>query len=262
MQTLLLVACGLCLCSTWALAAENAPTSQPAPATRPGRLKVLFIGNSQMSYCDVPAMVQAISESAPPDAPRIEAGKALTGGASLQTHWNTRGRRIEEGHWDAVVIQEIYNRDDPDFSTYAAKFDEAIRHAGSKTVLFATACVTSHYGKGFTFPESTRHLNDIQIAFGKKHGLPVAAAGYAWLRYLGPNPTEAQALDLYAADKGHPGPKGSYIYACLLYATLTGRSPVGLASEFKQIGKGIAIPKEDAAKMQQAAWEQYLESGK
>ena len=66
-----------------------------------------------------------------------------------------------------------------------------------------------------------------------------------------------QRLDLYDKDKGHPGTKGSYIYACLLYTAITGLNPEGLAHEFKNIRGGISIPKDEALKMQKAAWEQY-----
>ena len=66
-----------------------------------------------------------------------------------------------------------------------------------------------------------------------------------------------QRLDLYDKDKGHPGAKGTYIYACLLYAVLTGFSPEGLRCEFPNIRGGVSIPGEEAAKMQKAAWEQY-----
>lgn len=63
---------------------------------------------------------------------------------------------------------------------------------------------------------------------GKELHAPVAAAGKAWLAFWGDNPTQEQILDLYDPDKGHPGVKGSYIYACTLYPILTGHSPVGL----------------------------------
>ncbi|MEI6422598.1 MAG: hypothetical protein WCP55_10290, partial [Lentisphaerota bacterium] len=132
-----------------------------------------------------------------------------------------------------------------------------IRKSGSKTILFATANVTQYYNASFKYPDSFEKLNDMQIAFGKKRGILVAAAGYAWIKYLGPNPSEAQLLDLYHADKGHPGKKGTYIYACLLYACISGLNPAGLTSEFKDIRDGIFIINDEAVKMQKSAWEEY-----
>ena len=80
------------------------------------------------------------------------------------------------------------------------------------------------------------------------------------MKYLGSEPTEEQMLDLYHKDKGHPGAKGTYIYACLLYAVITNKTPEGLVREFPTIKGGIVIPKDEATKMQKAAWEQYQES--
>jgi len=234
-------------------------------------LKVLFIGNSQMAAYDLPGMIQAMAESAPAGRPRIEAGRAIVGGMSLKKCWETglgegtARAMIAAEIWDYVVIQEIYaqkgNRPDPqEFEDYATRFDHAIKSAGSKTVVFATASVTEFYIRSYHYPDEFKALNDMQIAFGKKFGIPVAAAGYAWMRYLGPNPAVDQRLDLYAPDKGHPGAKGTYIYACLLYAVLTGLNPDGLAHEFKNIRGGISVPGDEALKMQKAAWEQYQEN--
>jgi len=228
-------------------------------------LKVLFIGNSQMQCYDLPEMIRIMSESAPASNPRIAIGRALLGGRGLKGYWEAgeaqgspRGM-IAGDKWDYVVIQEIFNGKEQEFQDYATRFDNEIRKAGSKTILFATANVTEHYQASYHYPDSFKRLNDMQISFGKKCGIPVAAAGYAWMRYLGPNPSEAQLLDLYHKDKGHPGMKGTYIYACVLYAVITGKTPEGLTSEFKSVRGGIAIPKEEAAKMQKAAWEQYRE---
>ena len=225
-------------------------------------LKVLFVGNSQMFYFDLPTMIKLMSESAPSTNPRIAPGKALVGGATLKRHWeNTEKGSAREllsaEKWDYVVIQEIYNSEREPFEEYATKLDEEIKKAGSKTIIFATANVTKFYSSKFKYPDSFKALNDMQIEFGKGRGVPVAAAGYAWMKYLGPEPTEEQMLDLYHKDRGHPGAKGTYIYACLLYAVITRHNPERLLSEFPTIKGGIVIPKDEAIKMQKAAWEQY-----
>ena len=228
-------------------------------------LKALFIGNSQMQCYDLPQMIQIMSESAPAGVPRIAVGRALLGGKGLKGFWEAEGPRspramIAADKWDYVVIQEIYCPKEAEFQNYAARFDEEIKKAGSKTILFATASVTEHYSRSCRYPESFKTLNEMQVAFGKQRRIPVAAAGYAWMKYLGPNPSETQLLDLYHKDKGHPGAKGTYLYACLLYAVITGKSPDGLTSEFPSIRGGISIAKDEAARMQKAAWEQYQEN--
>jgi len=239
-------------------------------------MKVLLIGNSQMGCYNLPRMLRLMSASAPKDYPRLKIGTAVFGGASLKSHWEkgvapgTPRFFIAKGGWDYVVIQEIFSVNKPDFKgnfeKYAALFNKAIRKVGAKTVIFATSNITRHYNPekcaDYRYPDSFKKLNDIQISFGRKHGITVAAAGYAWMKYLGKNPALNKLLDLYHIDKGHPGAKGTYIYACLLYAVLTGRNPAGLTRIFKGIRGGVEIPKKEARRMQQTAWEQYLESNK
>ncbi len=238
-------------------------TDGALPAQPP--LKVLFIGNSQMQCYDLPQMIKVMSESAPAGSPRIAVGRALMGGKGLKGFWEAEGpssprAMIGADKWDCAVIQEIFNAKEREFQDYAARFENEIKKAGSKMILLATASVTEHYHASYHYPEAFKRLNEMQVALGKQRRIPVAAAGFAWMKYLGPHPSEKQLLDLYHKDKGHPGSKGTYLYACLLYAVITGRTPDGLTSEFKSIRGGIAITREEAVNMQKAAWEQYQES--
>ena len=258
--------------------ATNLSSNVPGHGTkeRPPVIKVLFIGNSQMAQYDLPSMIKYMADAAPSDRPRIEVGRAIIGGKGLKGHWEagtadgTARGLMESATWDLVIIQDIYahvaNRPSPQvFSDYANRFDHAIKQAGQKPLVFATASVTEYMLSDYRYPDSFRELNEMQIEFGRKWGTPVAAGGYAWMKYLGKEPTEVQRLDLYDQDKGHPGLKGTYLYACLLYAFITGESPEGLANDWlKQIrtrasSGGIGIPAEEAVRMQQAAWAQYLE---
>ena len=231
-------------------------------------MKVLFIGNSQISSNDLPRMIKTISESAPADSPRIEPGEALVQGTGLKGYWDagegpgSPRAMIAAGKWDYVVIQDIFCAQEDEFEEYATRFDNEVRKAGSKTILFATANVSEFYEPRYRYPEAFRKLNDMQISFGRKRGIAVAAAGYAWMKYWGPNPSEAERLDLYAQDKGHPGVKGSYIYACLLYAHITGYNPKLLPLPDKDLdyGNDNIITRQELARMRKAAWEEYRES--
>lgn len=251
----------------WSILLRRKSETLATPGDSSGQLslKVLFIGNSQMQCFDLPQMVKIMAESAPADRPRIVPGQALLGGRGLKGYWDagegpgSPRAMIKAGKWDYVVIQEIFNAREQEFQDYAAKFDDLIRQSRSKTILFATANVTEHYSPLFRYPEGFKKLNDMQVSFGKARGIPAATAGYAWMKYLGPAPSEAQRLDLYHPDKGHPGPKGTYIYACLLYAIITGKTPEGLTSEFPHLRGGITIAKQEAANMQKAAWQEYQE---
>ena len=49
-------------------------------------MRVLFIGNSQLYYYDLPMMVQGLSDSASPARVRIESHQITRGRASLKMH--------------------------------------------------------------------------------------------------------------------------------------------------------------------------------
>lgn len=240
------------------LAGVSATASKEPDQPKAKSLKVLFIGNSQIYYNDLPRTVEALAESAPAEQPRIRADRFVSGGASLERLWNAgmgkgtaRGKIMEE-KWDYVIVQEIYNAKAENFNMYAPLFHELIKTNGSKTVLFCTASVSPMYPKGF------QELYDMHIAMGKKLHVPVAAAGKAWLSYWGDNPTADQRLGLYDPDKAHPGKKGSYIYACTLYAVLTGRTPVGLTHRIPKQPEDT-VTQAEAKQFQEAAWRVHQE---
>jgi hypothetical protein len=189
------------------------------PAQEPGEAKakvlhVLFIGNSQIYFNDLPRTVEALAESAPADQPRIHADRFVSGGASLERLWNagtgkgTARAKILEKKWDYVILQEIYNVKPEGFNEYAPLFHELIQKNGSQTMLFCTASVSQLYPKGF------QDLHDMHTTLGKKLHVPVAAAGKAWLSHWDEKPTAEQRLALYDPDKAHPGKKG-VVHLCL-----------------------------------------------
>lgn len=224
-------------------------------------LRVLFIGNSQIYYNDLPRMVEALAESAPSGRPRIRADRFVKGGASLESLWKagtapgSARAKIQDSKWDYVVVQEIYYVKREAFDMYAPLFHELIHQQGARTVLLCTASISQRYPNGF------QELHDMHIAMGKKLKVPVAAAGKSWLAYWGEQPTPEERLALYAPDKAHPGKKGSYIYACNLYAVLTGQAPLGLTHRLPQEAADT-ITEAEARRFQEAAWKVHQEVNK
>ena len=59
---------------------------------------------------------------------------------------------------------------------------------------------------------------------------------------------------LYGPDDFHPSVEGSYLAALVIYAQLSGRSPVGLPARFAlPTGAVLEIPPESAALLQNSA---------
>jgi hypothetical protein len=65
----------------------NSGFAEKEPAS-PALLRVLFVGNSQVYYNDLPRLLEGLAESAPKDRRRIRADRTVAGGASLESHWN------------------------------------------------------------------------------------------------------------------------------------------------------------------------------
>src|SRR5262245_59139929 len=103
-------------------------------------LKVLFIGNSFTARNDLPGLIAQLAEAR---------GKGLqhrlisAGGASLRTHWNAGEalKAIQEGQYDCVVLQEqstLPVKNAKRMHENVRLFNEAIKAAGAKTVLYMT----------------------------------------------------------------------------------------------------------------------------
>lgn len=216
-------------------------------ATRP--VTVLLIGNSQ---CPTIVSNQLLEKLAASDkgARPIKVGGCIKGGASLRSHWEagtgegTARAMISSGSWDFVVLQDIYNVQEPAFQPYARLFHKLIQESGSKTVLFGTASILSDYPKGF------ERQHQLHLSMGKELGVPIVDASYAYIRYFGDTPSNERLESLFAKDRAHPGLWGSYLYSCMLYSAMTGRNPVGLAAP-------DSIPADVVKTLQETAWAQH-----
>lgn len=225
----------------------------------PPPVRVLFIGNSQVYYNHLPKILEGIAESAPKGRPRVLADgkpsdRSVAGGATLESHWKrgtgegTGRGKIASEKWDFVVLQDFpVKTSKEEFARDARLFNDLIEKNGAKAVLLGIAHFPNQVPRGF------QEVHERYVSVAKDLKVPIAAGGMAWLAYWGEKPTPEQVLDLYDKDKGHPGPKGSYLYACTLYAAVTGQSPEGLTHRIPGQPADALTPAE-AKRMQEAAW--------
>jgi hypothetical protein len=94
-----------------------------------------------------------------------------------------------------------------------------IREASSTPVLLMTWARRR-------YPEEQEPLTDAYRSIGRELGVTVAPAGLAWKNVHRRWPD----LDLFLRDGAHPNGAGTYLTACVLYATVTGANPRGAAS--------------------------------
>jgi hypothetical protein len=211
----------LCLALGLRLAAQ---TEAPAKT-----LHVLFIGNSYTFYNNLPKLLESIAGSQKA-GPRIEAEVSVSGGKTLQWHWENKRavEAIRKGGWDFVVLQEhsTLGRIAPAggmpeinhpaaYFDFAARFNGEITQAGARTVLYATWARDG-------FPEQQRRLDDAITRLAEKLDATIVPAGLAWTVTR----LEAPSIKLHMPDRSHPTMAGSYLNALLFYQCLTGRKAV------------------------------------
>jgi hypothetical protein len=196
-------------------------------------MHTLFIGNSFTARNDVPALIAQLAAAR---GHRLTHRLLWAGGASLRMHWNKgeAQRAIAESRWDRIVLQEqstLPVKNARRMHENVRLFDEAIHAAGARTVLYLT-WARRHA------PETQALITRAYREIGGELGAEVAPVGEAWERVL----QMPGHPELYDRDGSHPSIAGSYLAACVLFATLFGESPVGIASEIDGLsGAEIAL---------------------
>ena len=222
------------------------------PKESPKTLNVLLVGNSQCPTIVANQLLEKLAASDKGGA-SIKVGGCIKGGASLKSHWEagtvkgSAREMIESGNWDFIILQDIYNVQEPAFQPYARLFRDLIKKTGKQSILFGTASILSDFPKGF------ERQHRLYMNMGRELGVSVVDSSEAYIKYFGPNPTKEKMESLFAKDKAHPGLWGSYLYSCGIYSVVTGRTAIGLA--FPE-----SIPANVAKALQETSWAQYKET--
>lgn len=101
------------------------------------------------------------------------------------------------------------------FKDYAKKNADTVRKHGAKPVYFMSWAYQD-------VPAMTQQLADEYTKAANENNAFVIPAGLAFARSIASKPD----LNLYVADKRHPSLAGTYLAACVTYASLFKKSPV------------------------------------
>ena len=212
------------------LLAAVLPARSRADGTDPPGLSVLFVGNSFTRFNQLDRMVRRLAEH-DPGASRLRARRETRPGCTLRRHWLARHAvaQIRGGAYTHVVLQghSLRALDRPgELAEYARRFDEEIDRAGATTVLYSTWA--RHPSSRFyrrradLDPKSMQERIDaVYAGLAEELGADVAPVGDAFLSAQ----RDAPDVRLHGRDGFHPTQAGSFLAACVLYRTLTGRSP-------------------------------------
>lgn len=201
---------------------------------------VLFIGNSFTARNNLTELIGQFAQS----RGRTLISRSITaGGASLRTHWNAGEavKAIQTGEYDSVVLQEqstLPIKNAVRMNENVRLFDEVIRASGLKTFLYMTWARQQS-------PETQTAITDAYVHIGQERGATVVPVGSAWQRFLA---THEQPI-LHDKDGSHPSAAGTYLAACVFYATFFAESPVGIEVDTP------GIDHKDRSLLQTTAWQ-------
>jgi len=268
---MLRVAVRLLLCLALALAAGS-PRGRAERDSAAGAppIRVLFIGNSYIYVHDLPSVLERFAESGP--GPRIKARAVVHGGWTLKEHWESGEalNALRKAKWDYVVLQEqsdlaapfIINGaprvgSDAAFRPSAERWSAEVLKEGARPLLYLTWAKKAN-------PEDQSPLNYAYFTAAREAGAVVVPAGMAWDRVR----RQRGDVELFMPDGSHPSPAGTYLTACVFYAAILGRTPVGLPSVTDVRGPGprgkvdpadpnmvVNLPAGEAEFLQTAAWD-------
>ena len=154
-----------------------------------------------------------------------------------EIRFNPPGRQ-----YDAAILMDCSQC--PIHPQLQTAFHEAVRKSSQSLVRGGVSPVLFMSWAYKDKPEMTAQLAEQYTVAANANDALVIPAGLAFARVFSSRPD----IELYQADKRHPSLAGTYLAACTVYATLHGKSPVGLSYT-------AGLGKEVATVLQTAAWE-------
>ena len=236
--------------------AHAAQGSQGADVSRATPGRVLFVGNSYFYYNDsLHSHVRRMAIAADPASGKSLQYKSSTiGGASLAhhniQHLLTPGALGTKQPFELVILQgastsALTERRRAAFRNKVIEFDAEIKRHGAKTALYMTHAHVSP--SKFASPDMIRKVESMYVSVGKEVGALVIPVGLAFEEAYRQRPDIKLHKDF---DGSHPDLAGTYLAACVVYASVYGKSPVG--NSYDYYGR---IDKDTAAFLQKVAHE-------
>jgi hypothetical protein len=195
-------------------------------------IRILFIGNSYTFVNDLPGMFAKLSGAG---GHRVEVGMEAPGGWSLADHVESAQTRkaIHSSKWDYIVLQEQsqipaskYLREQemyPPTRVLVAR----VREVGATPILYLTPAHLNGWPdmELMDYDSMQYQINAGYYGIAQELNVLVVPAGVAWQSAHAQNPE----LTLWQADNSHPQKEGTYLTACVFYATLFHESPIGIS---------------------------------
>ncbi|MFC1581467.1 DUF4886 domain-containing protein [Candidatus Neomarinimicrobiota bacterium] len=192
--------------------------------------KILFIGSSYFNYHNLPGLIDNMAEF---DNNNVFIENMIINGQFLDFHANSQAteNKINEVEWDYIILQgvgrqmaypEIFT-DHPAYPALLTLKNKIFSNSESTSMIF---CLPWAFEDGMSWLEGwTDKFSDMQkkitentLEYAEDIGFTIAPVGVAWQAVL-----EDQNYPLHylhEEDWNHPSLRGSYLTACVIYATI------------------------------------------
>ena len=211
--------------------------------------RVLFIGDSYTYVNDLPTTFANLAGSG---GYRVDTATLATGGETLAGHVvdSTTATTIASEPWDSIVLQD--QSENPAVSAgRQSEMDPAItqlatmiRSDRAEPLLFLTWAHQSGWPEAGlpTYTSMQAAVDQAYLGIAARLALPIAPVGDAWQTALAAHATP----ELWQSDGVHPTTAGTFLAACVFYASIFHHSPVGLSYD-------DGLPAADATMLQKIA---------
>jgi PKD repeat protein len=200
---------------------------------------VLFLGNSYTGVNNLPQLVKDVALSF---GDTIYSDQNTPGGYTYNLHTTnaTSLAKIQAQNWDYVILQE--QSQIPSLPQSITGSDYSVPHSVTlnnlikannpctETVFYMTwgrengdASFCAQYAPVCTYSGMQQELRNTYMFMADSNQATVSPVGVAWKTVRDSFPS----IQLYTGDGSHPNIFGSYLAACVFYATLYQKSPIG-----------------------------------
>ena len=183
-------------------------------------LELYFIGNSLTAIWDIPSIMDSLGAHANPPL-AIHSRSHIIAGSEISAHLMPEVfETIRTGGFDFVILQSYQDPylNPQAFYSASRQMNDSIVASGARTAFFMQWAMLHLDRTRSGFGMIAARYDSI----GVELGAPVAPAGRAWETLFLTLPQG----QLYIDDV-HESKPGAYLAACVIFATVTGRTPVG-----------------------------------
>ncbi len=228
----------------------------PAVSQRP---KILFVGNSHTFYNHLSRIFVNIVDAM---GRKSDVYELSQGYYTLKRFSDTEDKAgimldqvLSKQKWELVVLQEntsmvLSPSPEEEMYPYARALDEKIKAAGGQTAFLMTWAPKNGIKDGIrkkSMEDTQMQIAARYMAISDELDSLVIPAGAGFVRCQEAYPE----IELWDNDGQHPSPEGSYLTACVIYATIFRESPENCSYTGD-------LDKETAAKLQKVAAELIL----